>query len=51
MNYTNLGDHVPGIERHTITVRERYHAQYYILPFQNIPKVMIIYLDFKWPEN
>ena len=47
MNDINLGDHVHEIERNKITVKERYLEQYHRLPFQNIPKVMIIYLYFE----
>ena len=47
MNYTNPGDRVPDIERNNRKVKERYRTQYHRLPFQNIPKVMIIYLDFE----
>ena len=47
INYSNPGDHVPDIERINIPVKERYSAQYHRLPFHNIPKVMIVYLDFE----
>ena len=47
MNYANPGDHVPDIGVSNIAVKERYLAQYHILPFQNIPKVIIGYLDFE----
>ena len=43
MNHDNSGYHVYGIERNNRTVKERYHAQYRRLPFQNIPKVLIRY--------
>ena len=46
MNYTNPGDHVTEIEKNNILVRKIYRAQYYRLPFHNIPKVNIRYLDF-----
>ena len=46
-NYTNPGDHVAEIYQNNKTVKERYRAQYYSLLFHNIPKVMIIYLDFE----
>ena len=47
MNYSNLKYHVPDIEINNRTVKERYHAQYHRLTFQNIPKVMIQYLAFE----
>ena len=47
MSYTNPRDHVPEIEQNNITFREIYRAQYHRFPFQNIPKVMIRYLDFE----
>ena len=40
-------DHVIEIERNKITVKEIYCAQYCILHFRNILKVMITYLDFE----
>ena len=46
MNYSNPGYYVPDIDRNNIAVKERYCAQYHRLPFQNILKVMIIFLDF-----
>ena len=50
-SYNNPEDHVHEIERNNITVKERYRTQYHRLPFHNIPKVMIRYLDSKWSEN
>ena len=47
MNYANPGDHVTNIDQNKTTVKERYRAQYYRLPFQNITKVMIRYLAFE----
>ena len=47
MNYANPGDHVPDKERNKISFKEIYRAQYYIIIFHNIPKVMIRYLDFE----
>ena len=47
VNYANLGDHIPKIDRDNITVKEGYHAQYHGHPFQNIPRVIIRYLDFE----
>ena len=47
MNCVNLGNHVTEIDQNNITVKERWYAQYHRLPFQNIPKVIIIYLDFE----
>ena len=46
MNYSNPGYHFPGIELNNITVKEIYRSKYHRLPFQNIPKVVIRYLDF-----
>ena len=47
MNFANPGDHVTEIDINTRTSKERYRAKYHILTFQNIPKVIIIYLDFE----
>ena len=47
MNFFNPIDHVTDIEINNITAKERYHSQYHRLPFQNIPKVMIIYFSFE----
>ena len=47
MKYANSGDHVTEIERNNITFKERCHAQYHRLPFQNILKFIIWYLDFE----
>ena len=47
MNHANPGDHATEIDRNNRTVKERYRAQYHRLPFQNIPKVMIRYLDLE----
>ena len=44
-NYANPGDHGPDIVRNNRTFKERYHAQYHIPSFHNIPKVMITYLS------
>ena len=51
MNQSNQGDHVTDIEINNITVKEIYHVKYHILPFHNIPKVMIIYFDFEVVRN
>ena len=45
-NYDNLGDHVNEIEINNRTVKEIYHAQYHMILFLNISKLMITYLDF-----
>ena len=47
MNQANPGDHVPEIDRNNRKIKEIYQEQYHRLPFQNIPKVMIRYLDFE----
>ena len=47
MNYDSPGYHVPEIDRNNRIVNEKYRAQYHRLPFQNIPKYMIRYLDFE----
>ena len=47
INCDNPVEHVPEIEKNNRAVKERYRAQYYRLPFQNIPKFMIKYLAFE----
>ena len=47
MNKSNPGYHVTEIDRNNRTVKEIIRAQYHRLPFQDIPKVMIIYLAFE----
>ena len=47
MTYTNPGDNVPEIYQNARKAKERYCAQYHRLNFQNIPKVVIRYLDFE----
>ena len=47
INYANPWYHVPGVYLNNRTVKEVYLAQYHILPFQNIPKVMIRYFSFE----
>ena len=51
MRYSNTGDDVSKIYRNNIKSKERYRQKYHRLPFQNIPKVMIMYLDLKCSEN
>ena len=47
MDCSDPGGRVPAIYRNKRTVKEICRSQYHRLPFQNIPKVMIIYLDFE----
>ena len=44
INITNAQDHVPEAERNIRTIKERVCAQYHLLPYNNIPRVMIKYL-------
>ena len=47
IHYANPGNHVRKIYRNNRKNKEIYRAQYHRIPFQNIPKVMIKYLDFE----
>ena len=44
VNFSNPGDHVPDIERGNQTLEERFWVQYYRLPFEALPWVMVTYL-------
>ena len=46
VNYANSGDNAKNIEQNNIIVKEIYYAQYHILPFHNILKVMIYIFGF-----
>ena len=41
MNFSNPGEHVPDIERGNRPLEERFRVQYYHLPFEALPTVMI----------
>lgn len=43
-NFSNPGEHIPGIERGNITLEERFRVQFYGLPFEALRRVMIRYL-------
>ena len=47
MNYANSLDHVPEIERHNRTLKERFRAKYHLLPYKNLPKTLVKYLVFE----
>ena len=47
VNYANPGYPVTKIDQSNRSVKKRYRAQYHRHHFQNIPKVVIRYLDFK----
>ena len=46
LNTTAANEHVPEIERHTKTIKERTHAGRSTLPFKFIPKLMMIHLVY-----
>ena len=41
MNYTTTGEHESTAERNNRTIGERMRAMYHILPYNNIPKLMV----------
>ena len=47
MNFSNPGEHVPDIERGNRMLEERFRVQYYRLPFDALPTVMIRYLPLR----
>ena len=60
VNVVSKGDHVPEIERLIRVIKERARAHYAMLPFEYVPKIMIVqliytvvfYLNvFPWPEG
>ena len=51
INFSNPGEHVPDIERGNRTLEERFRVQYYRLPFEALPTVMIRYLPLQITKN
>ena len=51
MNYANPGYHVLEIDKNYRIFKGRYCEKYQRLTFQNIPKVIIRYLDFEEVKN
>ena len=51
INFSNPGEHVPDIERGNRTLEERFRVQYYRLPFDAFPKVMVRYLPLRITKN
>ena len=47
INFSNPGEHVPDIERGNRTLEERFRVQYYRLPFEALPRVMVRYLSLR----
>ena len=46
MQFCNPDDHVPEAERNNRTIKERYRIMYYCLPFNQLPKSLLIKLIY-----
>ena len=51
VNFANPGNHVPDIERGNRTLEERFRVQFYRLPFEALPRVMVRYLPLRITKN
>ena len=51
VNFSNPGEHVPDIERANRTLEERFRVQFYRLPFEALPRVMVRYLPLRITKN
>lgn len=41
INYTSAQEHVPRAERNNRTIQERVRAEYYNLPYIDLPRIMV----------
>ena len=51
VNFANPGEHVPEIKRGNRTLEEQFRVQYYRLPFDALPIVMVRYLPLRITKN